>query len=172
MDYDYSSSYYSTPPYTTAASSAAGPLVWVMVIIMLILSFAVMAVVLASMWRMFTKAGKPGWAALIPIYNTVVLMQIIGRPEWWVLLLFVPFVNIYIAIVSTLELAKSFGKSTGFGVLMLFFPVIMYPMLGFGSSQYLGPVALRRTIHHSNHRRRNNHNRHSSRRRPKASIHY
>ncbi len=141
MDYDYSSSYYSTPPYTTAASSAAGPLVWVMVIIMLILSFAVMAVVLASMWRMFTKAGKPGWAALIPIYNTVVLMQIIGRPEWWVLLLFVPFVNIYIAIVSTLELAKSFGKSTGFGVLMLFFPVIMYPMLGFGSSQYLGPVA-------------------------------
>ena len=141
MDYDYSSSYYSTPPYTTAASSAAGPLVWVMVIIMLILSFAVMAVVLASMWRMFTKAGKPGWAALIPIYNTVVLMQIIGRPEWWVLLLFVPFVNIYIAIVSTLELAKSFGKSTGFGVLMLFFPVIIYPMLGFGSSQYLGPVA-------------------------------
>ena len=88
-----------------------------------------------------TKAGKPGWAALIPIYNAVVLMQIIGRPEWWVLLLFVPFVNIYIAVVSTLELAKSFGKSTGFGVLMLFFPVIMYPMLGFGSSQYLGPVA-------------------------------
>lgn len=141
MDYDYSSSYYSTPSYTTATSSAASPLVWVMVIIMLIMSFAVMAVVLASMWRIFTKAGKPGWAALIPIYNTVVLMQVIGRPEWWVLLLFVPFVNLYVAIVSTLELAKSFGKSTGFGVLMLFFPVIMYPILGFGSSQYLGPVA-------------------------------
>jgi hypothetical protein len=141
MDYDYSSSYYSTPSYTTAASSPLDPLVWVMAIIMLILSLAVMAVVLASLWRMFTKAGKPGWAALIPIYNTVVLMQIIGRPEWWVLLLFVPFVNLYVAVVSTLELAKSFGKSTGFGVLMLFFPVIMYPMLGFGSSQYLGPVA-------------------------------
>ncbi len=141
MDYDYSSSYYSTPSYTAATSSAADPLVWVMVIIMLILSLAVMAVVLASLWRMFTKAGKPGWAALIPIYNSVVLMQIIGRPEWWVLLLFVPFVNLYVAVVSTLELAKSFGKSTGFGVLMLFFPVIMYPMLGFGSSQYLGPVA-------------------------------
>lgn len=83
MTYDYSSSYSSAPPYTTAASSPLDPLVWVMVIIMLILSFAVMAVVLASMWRMFTKAGKPGWAALIPIYNTVVLMQIIGRPEWW-----------------------------------------------------------------------------------------
>ena len=112
-----------------------------MVTIMLILSFAVMAVVLASMWRIFTKAGKPGWAALIPIYNTVVLMQVIGRPEWWVLLLFVPFVNIYVAIVSALELAKSFGKSTGFGVLTIFFPVIMYPILGFGPSQYLGPVA-------------------------------
>jgi len=112
-----------------------------MVIIMLILSFAVMAVVLASLWRIFTKAGKPGWAALIPIYNTVVLMQVIGRPEWWVLLLFVPFVNIYVAIVSALELAKSFGKSTGFGVLTIFFPVIMYPILGFGPSQYLGPVA-------------------------------
>ena len=57
------------------------------------------------------------------------------------LLLFVPFVNLYVAVVSTLELAKSFGKSTSFGVLMLFFPVIMYPMLGFGSSQYLGLVA-------------------------------
>ena len=133
MDYDYSSSYYSTPSYTTAASSPLDPLVWVMVIIMLILSFAVMAVVLVSLWRIFTKAGKPGWAALIPIYNSVVLMQVIGRPEWWALLLFVPFVNIYIA--------KSFGKSTGFGVLMLFLPVIAYPMLGFGPSQYLGPVA-------------------------------
>ncbi len=71
MDYDYPSSYYSTPSYTTAASSPLDPLVWVMVIIMLILSFAVMAVVLASLWRMFTKAGKPGWAALIPIYNSV-----------------------------------------------------------------------------------------------------
>ena len=141
MDYDYPSSYYSTPSYTTAASSPADPLVWVMVIIMLILSFAVMAVVLASLWRIFTKAGKPGWAALIPIYNTVVLMQVIGRPEWWVLLLFVPFVNIYVAIVSALELAKSFCKSTGFGVLTIFFPVIMYPILGFGPSQYLGPVA-------------------------------
>ena len=69
MDYDYPSSYYSTPSYTTAASSPLDPLVWVMVIIMLILSFAVMAVVLASMWRMFTKAGKPGWAPSITLLS-------------------------------------------------------------------------------------------------------
>ena len=141
MDYDYSSSYYSEPLYAPTTSSSASPLALVMVIIMLIISLAVMAVVLASLWRIFTKAGKPGWAALIPVYNSVVMMQIIGRPEWWVLLLFLPFVNIYVTIVLALELAKSFGKSTGFGVLTIFFPVIMYPILGFGPSQYLGPVA-------------------------------
>lgn len=69
MTYDYSSSYSSAPPYTTVASSPLDPLVWVMVIIMLILSFAVMAVVLASMWRIFTKASKLGWVTLILIYN-------------------------------------------------------------------------------------------------------
>ena len=71
---------------------------------------------LASFWKIFTKAGQPGWAGLIPIYNYIVLMRIIGRPWWWILLFLVPIVNIVVLFIVYIDLAKSFGRSTGFGV--------------------------------------------------------
>ena len=131
---------YTSPSYTTTstASSEIGAVALVIMLIVILISLAVSVLMLAAMWRVFTKAGKPGWAAIIPVYNFVVLLQIVGRPEWQVLLMFLPFANIYIAIVVALDLAKSFGKTSGFGVLMIFFPAIMYPILGFGSSRYLG----------------------------------
>jgi hypothetical protein len=94
-----------------------------------------------ALWKVFTKAGQPGWAAIIPIYNTLVLLRVVGRPWWWLLLLLVPFLNIVIYVIVMLNLAKSFGRGVGFGIGLIFFPIIWFLILGFGGSQYVGPVA-------------------------------
>lgn len=93
------------------------------------------------MWRIYVKAGKPGWASIIPIYNYLVQLEIIGRPWWWLLLMFVPLVNIVIGIMILLDLAKVFGKGSGFGIGLLFLPFIFIPILAFDDSRYLGPIA-------------------------------
>src|SRR3990172_3937961 len=77
---------------------------------------AIVVLMIASMWVVFTKAGQPGWAALIPIYNLIVLLQIVGRPIWWFLLMLIPFVGIIVGILVMIDLAKSFGKSVGFAI--------------------------------------------------------
>ncbi len=102
---------------------------------------AFIAFYLYCMWRIFVKAGKPGWAAIIPIYNIVMELEIIGRPWWWVLLMFVPLVNVVIAIIVLFDLAKVFGKGTGFGFGLLFLSFIFIPILAFGDARYLGPIA-------------------------------
>lgn len=94
---------------------------------------------IVAAWRLFTKAGQPGWAAIIPFYNTIVTLRVAGKPWWWLLLMFVPVVNVVVAVVLSLSLAKSFGKGTGFGVLTFFFPIICIPILGFGGARYAGP---------------------------------
>ena len=99
---------------------------------------AVIVVVIAGMWKTFSKAGKPGWGCLIPIYNVILLVDIAGKPLWWFLLAFVPFVNVIVIILIYLGIAKNFGKGGGFAVGLLFFPFIFYPILGFGSAQYMG----------------------------------
>jgi hypothetical protein len=101
--------------------------------------FIVLAILLVAAWKVFTKAGKPGWAAIIPIYNTYVMLQIVGRPWWWLLLMLIPFVNIVVAIIVTHDLSKSFGKTVGWTVGMVLLPFIFYPMLAFGSAKYHGP---------------------------------
>lgn len=88
-------------------------------------------------WKVFTKAGKPGWACLIPIYSGIVLLEIIKKPTWWIFMLFIPFANIYFAIVMMNELSKSFGKSAGFTVGLIFLPFIFYPILAFGDAKYI-----------------------------------
>jgi hypothetical protein len=87
-------------------------------------------------WKIFAKAGKPGLAALIPGHNTVVILEIAGRPLWWALLTFVPFVNLVVLVVVTFDLAKRFGKGTGFGFGLLFLAPLFYPILAFGSARY------------------------------------
>ncbi len=102
------------------------------------LIFAIL--IIAGMWRMFAKAGKPGWAAIIPIYNIYVLLQIVGRPGWWLILFFIPFVNFFVALLVSIDLAKSFDKSAAWGVIMLFIlNAIGYLILGFGDARYKGP---------------------------------
>jgi len=102
---------------------------------------AVALVVIIGMWKMFEKAGQPGWAAIIPFYNLYVLLQIAGRPGWWLILVFVPFVNFVILLLLSLDVAKSFGKGSGFGIGLFFLGFIFYPILGFGDARYLGPAA-------------------------------
>jgi hypothetical protein len=109
---------------------------------LLLFALAASVVVIAGIWMTFTKAGKPGWAAIVPIYNLVVLLEITGRPIWWlIILLLVPCVNIVFSFILAIDVAKSFGKEAGFGVGLALLPFIFYPILGFGSARYLGPSA-------------------------------
>jgi len=96
---------------------------------------------LIASWKIYVKAGQPGWAVLVPIYNIYVLLEIVGRPWWWLLLLIIPGVNFVIAIILTFDLAASFGKSTGFGFGLLFLSFIFTLILAFGDAQYTGPAA-------------------------------
>ena len=96
---------------------------------------------LVAMWKIFTKAGKPGWAAIIPFYNIWVMLEMVGRPGWWLLLFFIPGVNVVMAIIVMVDLAKSFGKSGGFVFGLILLPYIFFPILGFGKAQYVGPAA-------------------------------
>ena len=97
-------------------------------------------IVILAFWRIFTKAGEAGWKSIIPIWNTLVLLRIVGRPWWWIILLFIPIVNIVVWIIVALNLSKSYGRGTGFGVGLIILPFIFGLILGYGSDAYRGPA--------------------------------
>ncbi len=88
-------------------------------------------------WKVFTKAGQPGWACLVPIYNLYVLTQIAGKEWWWFLLMFIPLVNVIAYIMICLGLATNFGKGAGFAAGLFLLGIVFYPILGFGSAVYV-----------------------------------
>jgi uncharacterized membrane protein YoaK (UPF0700 family) len=94
--------------------------------------------VIAGMWMTFTKAGKPGWGVLVPIYNVILMCDIAGKPWWWLLLLFIPLVNLVVAVMLSIAIAERFGKGVGFGLGLAFLGFIFYPILGFGDAEYRG----------------------------------
>jgi hypothetical protein len=104
-------------------------------------ALACMVLIIVATWKVYTKAGHPGWVLFIPIYNAYVLLKIVGRPGWWLLLLLVPLVNFIIAIVVNFDLARSFGKGVGFGLGLTFLSPIFYIILGLGAAEYEGPAA-------------------------------
>ena len=106
-----------------------------------LVSLVIAGLVIAGGWKVFAKAGQPGWAFIIPIYNVIVLLRIVGRPLWWIVLLLIPFVNFIVAILVYIDLAKSFGKGVGFALGLIFLGPIFIAILGFGSAQYVGPAA-------------------------------
>ncbi len=108
-----------------------------------IVYLALYALVVAGWWMMFQKAGEEGWKAIIPIWNTLVLLRIVGREWWWVLLMLIPIVNVVVWIIVALDLAKSFGRGTGFAIGLIFLPFVFALILGFGSDTYRGPAARR-----------------------------
>lgn len=122
------------PPGAAAAAGGAALLINCVSLILTIIT-------IVGMWKLFVKADKPGWAAIVPIYNVIVLLEIVGRPLWWIILLLIPLVNLVILIMVTVDLAKSFGQGVGYAIGLLLLPFIFYPMLGFGDATYQGPVA-------------------------------
>lgn len=121
----------------TAASvlqNGGGGLAGAGLIFMLVWLAFVVAIV-GGMWKTFEKAGEPGWAAIIPIYNVIVMLKIADRELWWLILIF--FIGIVI-VIPYIDIAKKFGKGAGYGIGMLFLPFIFWPLLGFGDAQYQG----------------------------------
>ena len=119
-------------PVTTETSGGAGGAVFMLVYLALII------LLLASQWKTFAKAGQPGWACIIPVYNVIVLLQIAKKPIWWIILLFIPFVNIIIIILVNIAVAENFGKGAGFGLGLVFLPIIFFPILAFSDAKYYG----------------------------------
>ena len=121
----------------------------------LIFMIAIYVVTVVGLWKMYVKAGRPGWAAIIPIYNWWVWVEMIGRPRWWfwalvasVLLSWIPVVGVILGILmfvlylmGCLDMAKAFGRGAGTGIGLWLVPFVFAPILGFGDAQYLGPVA-------------------------------
>ncbi|MGZ3666652.1 MAG: DUF5684 domain-containing protein [Ktedonobacterales bacterium] len=106
-----------------------------------IISLVIVVLLIAAYWRIFSKAGQPGWAAIIPIYSTFVLLRVVGRPWWWFIMLLIPVVNIIFLIILVNDLSKSFGHGVGYTLGLIFLSLIFIPILGFGGSQYAGPAA-------------------------------
>jgi hypothetical protein len=110
------------------------------VLLFVFLALAVSILVIIAQWRIYEKAGQPGWASIIPFFNFYILLKIVGKPDWWLIWIFIPVANIVIAVWVTNLLSKSFGKDEGFTLGLLFLGFIFYPILGFGDAQYQGPA--------------------------------
>ena len=122
-NYDYYYEYSSTPVYSPATT---------------IISLALGVLLIVAMWMIFKKAGKPGWAAIVPFYNIYVMYEITWGSGWRFLMLLIPLYNIILAIQTQVKLAKAFGKSGGFAVGLIFLPYVFDPILAFDRSAYLG----------------------------------
>jgi len=106
---------------------------------LLIIWLAIIVLMIASQWKVFEKAGQPGWACLIPIYNLYVMLKIAGKPGWWLAMYLIPFVNIVFAIWTVNMISKSFGKDEGFTVGLTLLGVVFWPILAFSDARYIGP---------------------------------
>ncbi|NLA16343.1 MAG: hypothetical protein GX877_07405 [Bacteroidales bacterium] len=105
---------------------------------LLLLALNTQAIKIVSLWFIYRKADKPGWACLIPVYDTLILLRIVGKPWWWIFLFLIPVVNIVFLIWMYNMLSKSFGKRADFTIGLILFPLIFFAILGFGKSQYIG----------------------------------
>ena len=119
-DYYYE---YSTPVYTSPVVSIA--------------SLAISVLLIVAMWKIFQKAGKPGWAAIVPFYNSYVMYEITWGSGWRFLMLLIPFYNIYFAIKMMVDLAKAFNQGVGFAIGLLLLPFVFNLILAFGGAQYM-----------------------------------
>lgn len=125
--YDYSD--YDVISILTGLMSLA--VIWVIALLL-------MALMIVVMWILFKKAGKPGWAAVVPFYDQYTLYEITWGNGWRFLMLLIPIYNIILMILTYIRLAKAFGKDEGYAVGLIFLPHVFVPMLAFGSAAYHG----------------------------------
>jgi hypothetical protein len=104
-----------------------------------LLFYLLVIIQIVSLWKIFEKAGVEGWKSIIPIYNAWVFAEIVGKPGWYGLLLFIPIINIVVILYLYYLLAKSFGKDILFALGLFFLPFIFFPILAFGDATYQGP---------------------------------
>lgn len=112
-------------------------------ILVLLAIFVIFALAIVAMWRLYEKAGKPGWASIVPFYNIFVMLEIVGRPTWWfAVILLVPIVQTVFSVIVAIDFAKSYGKGLWYGLGSLFFPFIIYPVMAWDKNvRYIGPAA-------------------------------
>jgi len=103
-------------------------------VVLVLMAIAVFMV--ACHWKIYTKAGEPGWACIIPIYNFIVFLKIVNKPWWWIFLMMIPIVNLVLIIILLHRLSLSFGKGGGFTLGLIFFHLIFFAILAFDNSVY------------------------------------
>ena len=106
-------------------------------LIIALIELALLVLIIVSLWKVFNKAGRPGWAVLIPFYNIYVMLRVAGKPGWWLILLLIPIVNIVFGIITVAGISHNFGKSVKFTLGLIFLPIVFYPILAFGSAKYV-----------------------------------
>ena len=104
--------------------------------VVLLFQFALVGIQVAGMWAVFSKAGHAGWKAIIPIYNLYVMLQLGEQAWWWLILVFVPVVNLYAVYKIHAGVARAFGRGIGFGLGLAFLGILFFPLVGFGDYQY------------------------------------
>lgn len=119
-----------------AAAAGAAMAFGAVFFVLMLVWLAVLIFMIIAGWKLFTKAGRPGWAAIVPIYNGYVLLKIASRPGWWIILYLIPVVSFIMWILTAVTLARNFGRGGGTIVGLIFLPVIFIPILAFGSAQY------------------------------------
>jgi hypothetical protein len=106
--------------------------------LLMLFALVCIAIIFVSWWKVFPKADEPAWAAVVPFYNVYVLLRIVGRPGWWLILCFIPIVGFVVWIIVAIDVAKAFGKGTGFGLGLGFLGFIFFPILAFGDAEFVG----------------------------------
>ena len=110
-----------------------------MVIAMVIVGLLVFSIIVFSIiiyWKIYEKAGEPGWAVIVPFYNLLIFLKIVNKPWWWLFLLMIPIANIVLLIILIHRLSRSFGKDGGFTIGILFLNIIFLAILAFDKSTY------------------------------------
>ncbi len=128
-----------TPDYASMMDPATAAQLNSMMTTYYIFVLAISVVSIIGLWKAFSKAGKPGWASIVPFYSQYCMFDMAWGNGWMFLLTLIPCVGYIFQIILLFKLAKAFGRGVGFGFGLLFLSPIFFLILGFGDSEFVGP---------------------------------